>query len=160
MSTPMSRSNSPHIRTWDSKSISYIVKWYIPHVLVRSATLATSPPSFTSFGMKLSERKPIVGCLRSSKSRKAHSPSPSTNSGRHAGSPIASELLAKLKRQSSSASVLTARNQTSRSLSNSAKTRSLKFLMAAFRVSRASFRSRIFLERSGTVHRATAWKHE
>jgi hypothetical protein len=77
-----------------------------------------------------------VGCLSSLNS--IIESQSSTNSGRHDGSPIATDDLAKLMRQSSSAKTLMARNHKERSVSNSEKTRDLKFFMAVFRFSCAS----------------------
>lgn len=116
-----------------------------------------SPPSLMLFGMKsplslsLTQR---AGCLSSSNSISALSPS--TNSGLHMGSPRATEDLAKENRQSSSDETRTARNQTLRSVSNSAYSRFLKVLIACFRFSLASFRLRTSFASAGTFQRMTA----
>jgi len=123
---------------------------------VSKAILPASPPSFTSFGMNAFKcvLKHNVGCLNSWKS--THAASPSTNSGLHAGSPIALEAFAKLNKQSSSANTLTVRSHIARSASNSANRRYLKALMAVLRFSRASLRRRIVGWRGPTSHRIAA----
>ena len=124
---------------------------------MRSATLPTPPPSLTSLGMKFSDLRQSAGCRSSSKSILAHSLSVYMNVGRQAGSPIARELFARLNKQSNSARVRIALSQTSRSLSNSANSRNLKFLIAMFRLSRASFIWRIGWASAGTCHRDAAY---
>lgn len=123
---------------------------------VNRAIFPTSPPNCTSLGMKFFRlvAKHSVGCLSSSKSN--HAESPSTSSGRQEGSPIAVEALARLKRQSSSANTLIARSQVARSMSNSAKRRNLKALMAVLRFSRASLSCRTLLCRDPTTYRVFA----
>lgn len=115
---------------------------FVETLPVNRAMLPVSPPNLMSLGMKdlrLAFRH-NVGCLSSLKSTQAAFPS--TKTGLQEGSPIAFEALAKQNRQSSSANTLTARNQIDLSVSNSAKRRNLKALMAALRFSRASFRAR------------------
>jgi len=87
---------------------------------VKRMTFPTSPPIFTSFGIKLFKfvLKHKVGCLNSLKSIMVSSFS--RNTGLHDGSPMAEDDFARLKRQSNSAKTLIARSQSVRSASNSA----------------------------------------
>lgn len=124
---------------------------------VSKAILPTAPPSLTSFGIK-SPFRPVLahsaGCLSSSKSIQAESPL--TSSGLQDGSPSAAEAFARLKRQSSSARTLTARNHTLLSASNSAKSLDLNSFMAVLRFSRASLSFRMIGSSDGTTHRTAA----
>ena len=97
-----------------------------------------------------------VGCLSSWKSTQAELPS--TNSGRHAGSPIAADDFARLNRQSSSAKTRIARNHNALSASNSLYTWTLYALITVLRVSRASLSCRIFFCREPTTHRFLAYE--
>ena len=124
---------------------------------VSNAIFPLSPPSWTSFGMKSPFNLSLAhnaGCLNSLKSTNALSPS--TISGRHLGSPSATEDLANEIRQSSSDNARTARSQTPRSASNSPNNRFLNVLMAWFRLSVASFRLRIIGAKELTFHLAVA----
>ena len=126
---------------------------------VSSTVFGASPPSFTSLGMNGFSFvfRHNVGCRRSWKSITASSPS--TNVGRHDGSPSAADDFAKLNRQSSSANTRTARSHSARSLSNSAYRRNLKALIAAVRFSCASFSLRTRFWNEPTTKRFLAWAY-
>ena len=114
---------------------------------VNRSMLAESPPSFTSFGIKSFTAVTIHGCRSSSNSMMLLSSS--TNTGRQLGVPRLAEARARLTRQSSWATILTAPSQIGYFSSNRAKNRPATLLTIWPWVSCASCKARTSFRNSG-----------